>query len=74
MDLKYIDDPSINFTGKKVLARFDFNVPLDENLQITDSTRIDNSLPTIKYLLENGADKIVLRSHVGIPKGERVDK
>lgn len=74
MDLKYIDDPSVNFEGKKVLARFDFNVPLNENLEITDTTRIDNSLPTIKAILDGGADKLVLMSHFGRPKGERVDK
>ena len=74
MDLKYIDDPAVNFEGKKVLARFDFNVPLNEKLEITDTTRIDNSIPTIKYLLENGADKLILMSHFGRPKGERVDK
>jgi phosphoglycerate kinase len=74
MNLKYIDDPSINFEGKKVLARFDFNVPLNENLEITDTTRIDNSLPTIKAILDGGADKLVLMSHFGRPKGERVDK
>lgn len=74
MDLKYIDDPSADFKDKKVLARFDFNVPLDKNLKITDATRIDNSIPTIKYLLEKGADKIILMSHFGRPKGERVDK
>ncbi|RLA64105.1 MAG: phosphoglycerate kinase [Epsilonproteobacteria bacterium] len=74
MDIKYIDDMTANFAGKKVLVRFDFNVPLDENLQITDTTRIDNSLPTIKYLLEKGTDKLIIMSHFGRPKGERVDK
>jgi len=74
MALKYIDEEGVDFAGKKVLARFDFNVPLNENLQITDTTRIDNSLPTIKYLLENGVDKLILMSHFGRPKGQRVDK
>lgn len=74
MAIKFLDDPSIDFKDKKVLARFDFNVPLDENLAISDATRIDNSLPTIKYLLENGVDKLVLMSHFGRPKGQRVDK
>ena len=55
--------------GKKVLMRCDFNVPLDENKNITDKTRIIAALPTIKYLLENNA-KLILCSHLGRPKGE----
>ncbi|MBQ4630070.1 MAG: phosphoglycerate kinase, partial [Clostridia bacterium] len=55
--------------GKKVLVRCDFNVPLDENRNITDETRIDGALPTINYLIENGA-KVILCSHMGKPKGE----
>jgi phosphoglycerate kinase len=57
---------------KKVFVRVDFNVPLDENLNITDDTRVRASLPTIKYILENGGIPI-LASHLGRPKG-RVDK
>ena len=56
-------------TGKRVLVRCDFNVPLDENRNITDETRIDGALPTIKYLIDNGA-KVILCSHMGKPKGE----
>ena len=59
----------INVNGKKVLLRCDFNVPLDENLNITDKTRIVAALPTIKYLLEHNA-KLILCSHLGRPKGE----
>ena len=59
----------IDVNGKKVLLRCDFNVPLDENLNITDKTRIVAALPTIKYLLEHSA-KLILCSHLGRPKGE----
>ncbi|OLS03840.1 phosphoglycerate kinase [Tissierella creatinophila] len=55
--------------GKRVLVRCDFNVPMSEDGEIKDDKRIKSSLPTIKYLLENGA-KIILMSHLGRPKGE----
>ncbi|MBR4435551.1 MAG: triose-phosphate isomerase [Clostridia bacterium] len=54
--------------GKRVLVRVDFNVPLDENLNITDESRIKGALPTVRYLVENGA-KTILCSHLGRPKG-----
>jgi len=55
--------------GKKVFIRVDFNVPLDENLKITDDTRIRSSLPTIKYVLDQGGIPIIA-SHLGRPEGE----
>ncbi|NMB07402.1 MAG: phosphoglycerate kinase [Tissierellia bacterium] len=55
--------------GKNVIVRCDFNVPMDDNRNITDDRRITSSLPTIKYLIENGA-KVILMSHLGRPKGE----
>lgn len=70
MQLKFIEEADLK--GKRVLARFDFNVPLskDEPRQITDSSRIDLALPTIRLMLEKGASKIVLMSHLGRPNGE----
>ena len=58
--------------GKRVFMRADFNVPLDENSNITDDTRIKAALPTINYILGQGA-KLVLASHLGRPKGEVKD-
>ena len=67
MNKKTVRDIDVN--GKKVLVRCDFNVPLDENKNIRDNRRIVGALPTIKYLLENGA-AVILCSHLGRPKGE----
>ena len=67
MNKKTIED--IEVTGKKVLVRCDFNVPLDENGHITDENRLVGALPTIKYLSGKGA-KVILCSHLGRPKGE----
>lgn len=64
---KSIKDCEVN--GKKCLVRVDFNVPLDESGNITSDNRIVETLPTIKYLIENNA-KIILMSHLGRPKGK----
>ena len=67
MNKKTIEDVDVN--GKRVLVRVDFNVPMDEDKNITDENRILGALPTIQYLLKHGA-KVVLCSHMGRPKGE----
>lgn len=67
MNKKTVKD--IDIKGRKVLVRCDFNVPMDENQNITDNTRILAALPTIKYLLDNNCS-IILCSHLGRPKGE----
>jgi len=67
MNKKTVKD--IDLKEKRVLVRCDFNVPMDENRNITDNRRIVAALPTIKYLLEQNC-KIVLCSHLGRPKGE----
>ncbi|MBP7964827.1 MAG: phosphoglycerate kinase [Caldilineaceae bacterium] len=58
----------IDWQGKRALVRVDFNVPMDENKNITDDARIQGALPTITYLLDHGAS-VVLMSHLGRPKG-----
>lgn len=59
----------VDVAGKKVLMRVDFNVPLDENLNITDDRRIQMALPTIKSVVDRGG-RLILVSHLGRPKGE----
>lgn len=67
--MKFIDD--IDIRGKKVLFRFDFNVPLDSSLNITDDTRIKAVLPSVNYALDEGA-RVIIMSHLGRPKGKPV--
>ena len=62
---KTIEDVQVK--GKKVLVRCDFNVPLKDGV-ITDENRLNGAMPTIKYLVDNGA-KVILCSHMGKPNG-----
>lgn len=71
LNKKTIQD--IDVKDKKVIVRVDFNVPLDENRNITDDKRIVGALPTIKYLVDNGA-KTILVSHLGRPKNGPEEK
>lgn len=61
----------VDVKGKRVLVRCDFNVPLNDKQEITDENRIVGALPTIEYLINNGA-KVILCSHMGKPKGQPV--
>jgi phosphoglycerate kinase len=77
MSIKWIDSlTTASAQGKKILVRLDLNVPLEEvngKFIISDTTRIDASLPTLKYLLELGPSKLVIMSHLGRPKGGHRD-
>ena len=64
---------SYDFTGKRALIRVDFNVPLNENFEITDDTRMKAALPTIKKVIEGGGSPIIM-SHLGRPKNGPEDK
>ena len=65
--MKTVND--INFSGKKAVIRVDFNVPLDENLNVTDSNRIEAAKPTIAKILNDGGS-VILMSHLGRPKAQ----
>jgi len=69
--MKYIDQ--IEMQNKKVFLRVDFNVPMDKSGNVTDDTRVRAHLPTINYALEKGA-KLIIGSHLGRPKGKRVEE
>ena len=71
LNVKNVD--SLNFAGKKALIRVDFNVPLDEHLHVSDDTRIQAAVPTIKKILNDGGS-VILMSHLGRPKGGPEDK
>jgi phosphoglycerate kinase len=71
LDKKTVRDAELK--GKRVLIRVDYNVPLDENCEITDDNRITASLPTLDYCLEKGAS-LILMSHLGRPKDKPEDK
>ncbi|MGM0621946.1 MAG: phosphoglycerate kinase, partial [Bacteroidota bacterium] len=62
-----------DFSGKKALIRVDFNVPLNDNFEITDDTRIQKALPTIKKVIEGGGSPVIM-SHFGRPKNGPEDK
>lgn len=71
--LKKLTIEEVDLKGKRVFIRADFNIPLDENQNIADDTRIRSTLPTINYAIDEGA-KVILTSHLGRPEGKRDPK
>ena len=62
----------ITLAHRRAIVRLDFNVPLDNNLAVTDPTRIEAAVPTLKFLL-NRCERVVAMSHLGRPKGKKID-
>jgi phosphoglycerate kinase len=73
MTLNKLSIDQLVLTGKRVLIRVDFNVPM-KNGAITNNQRIVAALPTVQYALDNGAKSVVLMSHLGRPDGQVVEK
>ncbi len=71
INMKYLDQLEVG--GKKVFVRVDFNVPMDKSGKVTDDTRVRASLPTLNYILAHGG-KAIVASHLGRPKGKRVEE
>lgn len=72
--MKKLTIKDLDLKGKKIIIRVDFNVPLDDQLHITDDRRIQAAVPTIQYALKQGASKVILMSHLGRPDGKSVEK
>ena len=66
-------DQGLDLAGKRTLIRVDFNVPMDKAGNVTDDTRLQAALPTVRQAIEQGA-KTILLSHLGRPKGKKVPR
>src|SRR5581483_6711084 len=67
MNLLRLQDADV--TGKRVLLRLDLDVPLNESGEVVDATRLNNGMPSIEYLLKQGAKEIIIVGHLGRPEG-----